>query len=87
MKFMVLVMLTALLIFSALAVIYSKYRSRLLFIEIRKMERKLDQYDIEWGRLQLELTTHTEENRIERIAKQKLQLKMPEKEKTIYLKP
>lgn len=75
------------LLISAIAVIASKYHSRSLFIEIQKQETALDNYEIEWGQLQLELTTLTEENRIERIAKKQLKLKIPERKNIIYLKP
>lgn len=75
------------LLISAIAVIASKYRSRSLFIEIQKQETALDNYEIEWGQLQLELTTLTEENRIERIAKEQLKLKLPERKNIVYLKP
>ena len=57
--------LIAMLMLSAIAVIYSKYQSRQLFIGIQQKEKQLDDYEVEWGRLQLELTTLTEENRIE----------------------
>lgn len=79
-------LLTVLLV-SALAVIYSKYSSRLVFIEIQKQERSLDQYDVEWGQLQLELRTLAEHNRVELIGREKLKLVMPLREKIIYLKP
>lgn len=72
---------------SALAVIISKYHSRLVFIEIQKQEKMLDNYEVEWGQLQLELTTLTEENRVESVAKEQLKLKMPQRDKIIYLKP
>jgi cell division protein FtsL len=72
---------------SALAVIFSKYQSRLVFIEIQKQEKMLDDYEVEWGQLQLELTTLTEENRVESVAKEKLKLRMPQRNKIIYLKP
>ena len=75
------------LLMSALAVIVSKYNSRLVFIEIQKHEQMLDNYEVEWGRLQLELTTLTEENRVERVAKEKLKLRMPQRKKIIYIKP
>lgn len=79
--------LSVVLLSSALAVIYSKYQSRLIFIEIQKMEKELDRYEVEWGRLQLELTMLTEENRVEVEAKKRLKLVMPVREKIIYLKP
>lgn len=80
-------MLVAVLLISALAVILNKYHSRSLFIEIQKQEKMLDDFEVKWGQLQLELTTLTEESKIERIAKNKLGLIMPYREKTIYIKP
>ncbi|MCX7097105.1 MAG: cell division protein FtsL [Methylococcales bacterium] len=76
-----------LLLISALAVIYSKYYSRLIFIEIQKQERALDQYEVEWGQMQLELTMLAEQNRVERVAREQLKLAMPLREKIIYIKP
>jgi cell division protein FtsL len=75
------------LLLSALAVIYSKYYSRLIFIEIQKQERILDQYEVEWGQIQLELTMLAEQNRVERVALEQLKLVMPIREKIIYIKP
>ena len=79
--------LLLLLLWSAMAVIYSKYRSRLLFVEIQKQERELDRYEVEWGQLQLELTMLAEENRVEQVARDKLKLAMPQRDMIIYLKP
>jgi cell division protein FtsL len=75
------------LLASAFAVIYSKYCSRLLYIEIGKQERALDQYEVEWGQMQLELTTLADQNRVEQVAIKGLHLVMPAHEKTIYIKP
>ncbi len=79
--------LLLLLLISAVAVIYSKYYSRLLFMEIQKQEAGLDQYEVEWGQLQLELTTLTEENRVELVARNRLKMMVPAREKIIYIKP
>jgi cell division protein FtsL len=75
------------LLLSALAVIYSKYYSRLVFLEIQKQERALDQYEVEWGQMQLEQMMLVEQNRVELVAKEKLKLVMPIREKIIYIKP
>jgi cell division protein FtsL len=75
------------LLLSALAVIYSKYYSRLIFIEIQKQERALDQYEVQWGQTQLELTTLAEQNQVELVAREQLKLVMPLREKIIYIKP
>lgn len=79
--------LSIVLLLSALAVIFSKYQTRRIFIEIQKMEKELDHYEVEWGRLQLELTMLTEENRVEIEARKRLKLIMPDREKIIYIKP
>jgi cell division protein FtsL len=79
--------LITVLLVSALTVIYSKYQSRLIFIEIQKQERALDQYEVEWGQLQLELTTLAELNRVEQVAREQLKLIMPLREKIVYIKP
>lgn len=86
-KFLSLTGLLLFLLGSAMGVIYSKYQSRILFVEIQQQERELDRYEVEWGQLQLELTTLAEENRVEQIARDKLKLVMPERDKIIYLKP
>jgi len=84
---LLVVSLLIFLLLSALAVIGSKYQSRALFIAIQTQKIKLDNHELEWGQLQLELTTLTEENRVERVAKDQLKLKMPARGQIIYLKP
>lgn len=75
------------LLLSALAVIYSKYYSRSIYIDIQKQERALDQYEVEWGQMQLELTMLAEQNRVELVAREQLKLVMPFREKIVYIKP
>lgn len=87
MRFLLWSVLVSLLLGSALAVIYSKYRTRLLFIEIQKQEHELDKEAIKWGQLQLEITTLTAENRVEIEARNKLKLVLPDRSKIIYIKP
>ena len=74
------------LLLTALAVIYSKYYSRLMFIDIQKQEKALDQYEIQWGQMQLELKMLAEQNRVELKAQEELKLMMPLREKIIYKK-
>lgn len=86
-KNLLLTLLIIMLVLSAIAVIFSKYQSRLIFMEIQKKEKELDDYEVEWGRLQLELTTLTEENRVEIEARNRLLLTLPPQDKIIYIKP
>lgn len=87
MRFLLWSVLVSLLLGSALAVIYSKYRTRLLFIEIQKQERELDKEAIKWGQLQLEITTLTSENRVEIEAHNRLKMVLPNRAAIIYIKP
>ena len=82
-----LIVASVVLLLSSLAVVYSKYYSRLIFIEIQKQERALDQYEVEWGQMQLELTMLGEQNRLELVAREQLKLVIPLREKIIYIKP
>jgi cell division protein FtsL len=58
-----------------------------MFIEIQKQEKALDQYEIQWGQMQLELKMLAEQNRVELKAQEELKLMMPLREKIIYIKP
>lgn len=78
--------LSLLLLISAMAVIYSKYHSRLVFIEIEKQEKALDDYEVEWVQMQLEQTTLVEQNQVE-LAARKNRLVMPMRENIISIKP
>lgn len=86
-KNVLLGLLVAMLVLSAIAVVYSKYQQRQIFMEIQNKEKELDEFEVEWGRLQLELTTLTEENRVEIEARNRLMLTLPTQDKIIYIKP
>lgn len=76
-----------LVIVSSICVIYSKNQSRILFAEIQTVERKLDEEQIEWDRMRLELTTWAEHNRIEQRARKSLGFVIPDRQSIVYLKP
>ncbi|CAI8831943.1 MULTISPECIES: cell division protein FtsL [Methylococcus] len=72
---------------SALAVVYAKYRTRMLFAEVQRLELALDQYEVELGQLQLEQNTWAEHGRIEHLARSRLGMVLPARESIIYIKP
>jgi cell division protein FtsL len=82
-----LVGLLMVVVLSALGVVYTKYRSRMLFAEIQRLEQDLDVYEMEWGQLQLEQNTWAEHSRIERLARSRLGMILPERNTIIYIKP
>jgi len=63
---------------SALAVVYSQHRSRALFVELQRLEREQADLDTEWGRLELEQSTWATQGRIERLAREKLDMRLPD---------
>lgn len=81
-----LVLLLALFLGSAMAVIYRTYDARRLFTEIQGLKQQLDRSNLEWGRMQLELLTLADHNRIENKARNELGLIDPEQQKIIYIK-
>jgi cell division protein FtsL len=82
-----IIALLALLMMSALAVICCKDYSRSIFIEIESIERALDQYEVEWGQMRLELSTYANQNRVAAIAREQIKLVMPTRESIVYIKP
>ena len=82
-----LVVLLALVVASALGVVYTKYRSRMLFAEVQRLEQELEGYELELGQLQLERNTWAEHGRIERLARNRLGMVLPRRESIIYIKP
>lgn len=72
------VVLTALVVGSALAVVYSTYKSRQLFSALQKEYRHEIALEEQWGRLLLEQSTWASPVRIEEVATTKLKMKVPE---------
>ncbi|MCE7914022.1 MAG: cell division protein FtsL [Nitrosomonas sp. PRO4] len=71
------IFLLLLLITCALGVVTSQHTARKLFMALeneKEIERK---FDVEWGRLQLEQSTLIMHGRIERIAKEHLNMLVP----------
>jgi len=82
---MVAVLVLAIML-SAVSVVYSKHQSRKLFVELQKLHKQIDELNIDWGRLQLEQSTWSSHGRIEKIARQKLQMTLPKANEVIYIK-
>jgi len=72
------VVLSLAVVLSAMAVVYAKFQSRILFTELQGLSKAQDRMDIEWGQLQLEQSTWAAHGRIERMAYQRLQMVLPE---------
>jgi len=78
--------LIAAVILSGMAVVYAKFLSRSLFVELQQLRATRDQVDSEWGRLQLELATQGALGRVMDIANSRLQMQVPEAEQIVVVK-
>lgn len=70
-------LLTSALLASAIAVVVMRHESRQLFRALQVVEVERDQANVEWSRLQLEQAWLAEAGRIEREAREKLNMQRP----------
>jgi cell division protein FtsL len=70
-------LLAASVVGSGIWIVSVEHRSRQLFIEAERLNRELDQIQIDWGRLQIEQSTYAQHSRIESLARQRLRLTEP----------
>lgn len=63
---------------SALAVVYSQHRSRERFAQLQELEDEKARLETRWGRLQLEQSTWATHGRVERLARERLDMRLPD---------
>ena len=79
-------LLVTLVLGSALTVVYVKHQSRVLFAELREVQKEQDRQVIEWGRLQLQNTTLATHANVEERARKDLNMRLPEDVQLVRLK-
>jgi len=84
-RFTAVVLLLA-TIASGVMLVYSRHQARVLFQQLEALSTQHDEQQIEWGRLQLEQATWSENSRIEQIARDRLGLDFPEQTKVVVIK-
>ena len=87
MSLLLMALLLVLVMASAFAVILSKHESRKLFVELEQLRMQVDELNVEWGRLQLEQSAWSAHGRIERIARKRLNMKLPAASEVVYIQP
>ncbi len=70
--------LLLLLVVCALALVTSQHRARKLFQELEQEQERARQLDVEYGQLQLEMSTWATHPRIEKIARERLRMVQPD---------
>jgi cell division protein FtsL len=82
-----LMLLVAANVLSAIAVVFARHEHRQLFIALTGLERARDELNIEFGRLQLVQATWAECNRIDQVARTRLGMKFPETSDIVVVRP
>ena len=62
---------------SAAGAVWCKFRSRELFVELERLNRGRDEFEAEWGRLQLEQSSWSTYAYVESVADSRLHMKIP----------
>ncbi len=79
------IVLIALVVLSALGVVSSQHESRKLVTAYERERERMAQLDVEWGQLQLEQSTLANHSRVERIARERLHMSLPDPAKILLL--
>jgi len=81
----VITVLFSLVLASAILLVYSKHQSRKLFVELQQLKHQVDALNTEWSQLQLEQSAWSGHGRIERIARKRLSMVMPESVDVVFV--
>jgi cell division protein FtsL len=87
MRSVLIPLLLAVVVATAMAAAYTKHQSRKLFIELQRLEAERDAMNVEWGQLQLEQSTHTTHGKLENAARNRLGMHIPGPEQIVILRP
>jgi cell division protein FtsL len=77
--------LTVLLIWVLVGFVYFQNETRKLFAETQKIEKQKLDINAEYARLQIEKSTLVANNRIEKVAREQLNMKMPAEEQILVI--
>ena len=65
----------------ALSLLYTRVTTRSLYLQLQAEQQFRDDYNVEWGRLLLQEARYAEPRYIEKVARQKLGMIFPVREK------
>lgn len=78
--------LAAAVLLSALGVVYLKHQTRRVFAESQELMREEDRLNVEWNMLQLEREAQATYGRVEQVARERLNMRIPRRDDVIILK-
>jgi len=70
---------------SAVQVVVSQHEARRIFNELQRLEMTRDELNEEWGRLQLEQSTWATDDRVETVARTRLNMTNPDTKSVVLL--
>lgn len=80
-------LLWALLLVSAVAVVWSRHQTRSLFIQLQGLHSQRDGLDIEWGQLKIEQSAWSTHGRVEQTARADLKMVIPKPDEVRLVQP
>jgi len=86
-QILILVLVLLLDVGSALGVVYTRYQSRLLAVELGVLEARQDEGLAEWSRLQIEQGWLADASQIEKTARGVLQMQQPAETQILVVRP
>jgi cell division protein FtsL len=69
--------LFAILVACALGLVTSQHKARKLYVELQNEQERTKRLEVEWGQLQLEQQTWAMHGRVEKIASDQLDMRVP----------
>lgn len=85
--FLAMALVFLMVLSSAITLVYSKHQSRKLFVDLQELKHQVNELNTEWGQLQLEQSTWSGHGRIEKVARERLSMVMPNAEEVVFIKP
>ena len=86
-RYLLIAVLVVANVATALVLVRDRHEHRLQFIALTKLEKARDELNIEFGRLQLEQATWAESNRVDQVARTRLDMLFPRTEDIVVLRP
>ncbi len=86
-RWIVFSVLMVTLLATSIAAVKLRHESRQLFVQLAAAERERDQIAVEWSRLQLEQAWLADASRVERLARERLDMQLPEQISILVAEP
>jgi cell division protein FtsL len=70
-------LLTLVVVVCALSLVTSRYQARKFFVDLEREQSRARAFEVEYGQLQLELSTWAAPARVEKVAREELKMEHP----------